>query len=138
MTAYKRIDKKENEKHSKWYLSINTSGADDQFNQNPYEDLLNKEAVDEFFKETHEKYYERFSENFGKCVRNVFTDEPRWHRISEVKLSEEGSFGVLPWTMGFEEYFKKRLNADIFDFIPELFLNFKDEYSEMRYIFTDR
>ncbi|MBE7067929.1 MAG: hypothetical protein E7381_01365 [Clostridiales bacterium] len=43
-------------------------------------DILNPEVVDAFIKETHEKYYERFSESFGKELAGFFTDEPQYYR----------------------------------------------------------
>ena len=46
--------------------------------QNPsYTDILNPNVVDEFIKETHEKYYERFKDSFGKELVGFFTDEPQ-------------------------------------------------------------
>ena len=46
--------------------------------KNPsYTDILNPNVVDEFIKETHEKYYERFKDSFGKELVGFFTDEPQ-------------------------------------------------------------
>lgn len=39
-------------------------------------DLLNPAAVDCFIRLTHDKYYSRLSEHFGKTVIGFFTDEP--------------------------------------------------------------
>ncbi len=43
-------------------------------------DILNPAVVDAFIEETHEKYYQRFSESFGRELVGFFTDEPQFYR----------------------------------------------------------
>lgn len=43
-------------------------------------DILNPDVTDAFIRETHEKYYERFKEYFGKELAGFFTDEPQYYR----------------------------------------------------------
>ena len=43
-------------------------------------DILNPEVVDAFIKETHEEYYKRFKDSFGKELVGFFTDEPQYYR----------------------------------------------------------
>lgn len=43
-------------------------------------DILNPDVVDAFIAETHEKYYARFKESFGKELAGFFTDEPQYFR----------------------------------------------------------
>ena len=43
-------------------------------------DILNPNVTEAFIRETHEKYYERFSESFGKELVGFFTDEPQFYR----------------------------------------------------------
>ncbi|MBQ8291835.1 MAG: hypothetical protein IJX88_04955 [Clostridia bacterium] len=43
-------------------------------------DILNPDVVDAFIQETHEKYYERFKDSFGKELVGFFTDEPQYYR----------------------------------------------------------
>ena len=45
-------------------------------------DILNPAAVDAFIAETHEKYYERFPESFGRELAGFFTDEPQYYRLN--------------------------------------------------------
>lgn len=45
-----------------------------------YCDILNPRVTDLFIKETHEKYYERFKNSFGKELAGFFTDEPQYYR----------------------------------------------------------
>ncbi len=43
-------------------------------------DILNPEVVDAFIKETHEEYYKRFKDSFGRELAGFFTDEPQYYR----------------------------------------------------------
>lgn len=43
-------------------------------------DILNPEVVSAFIKETHEEYYKRFKDSFGKELVGFFTDEPQYYR----------------------------------------------------------
>ena len=45
-----------------------------------YCDILNPHVTDLFIKETHEKYYARFKNSFGKELAGFFTDEPQYYR----------------------------------------------------------
>lgn len=133
MTSYKKIGRDEKAKGLKWYAVIKNGDKTPQFNMNTYADLLNPDAVDCFIKETHEKYYTSVGEHFGYTVKSIFTDEPRWSRICEIKQTEPGNYGVLPWTAKFPQIFFEKHKFDISEHIPELFLDFKDKYSEIRY-----
>lgn len=43
-------------------------------------DILNPAAVESFLEQTHEQYYARFSESFGRELMGFFTDEPQYYR----------------------------------------------------------
>ena len=43
-------------------------------------DIFNKNVVKNFLNLTHEKYYEKFGEQFGTLVSGFFTDEPQYFR----------------------------------------------------------
>ena len=75
-------------------------------------DILNPAVTDAFIAETHEKYYARFKESFGKELVGFFTDEPQYYRWA------------TPFTPVAEEEFKKN-GEDIADNIIWLF--FHDE-----------
>lgn len=60
-------------------------------------DILNPEVVDAFIRETHEKYYERFKDYFGKELVGFFTDEPQYYRwgtpytpVAEAEFAKDG------------------------------------------------
>lgn len=47
-----------------------------------YADILNPRVVEQFVRETHEKYYARFSDRFGRELAGFFTDEPQYYRYA--------------------------------------------------------
>ena len=55
-------------------------------------DILDPRVVDAFIQATHQRYYDRFREEFGKTIRGFFTDEPQYFRwntaYSPVLLTE--------------------------------------------------
>jgi hypothetical protein len=55
-------------------------------------DILNPSIVEQFIKETHEKYYDRYQAGFGDLMVGFFTDEPQYFRwdtaYSPVMISE--------------------------------------------------
>ncbi len=58
-------------------------------------DILKPEVVDAFIKETHERYYERFKDSFGRELTGFFTDEPQYFRWG------------TPYTVGLEKEFAR-------------------------------
>ena len=42
-------------------------------------DILNPDVVSAFINETHERYYERFKDSFGRELAGFFTDEPQFY-----------------------------------------------------------
>lgn len=87
-----------------------------------YIDILNEDVIKYFIECTHERYYEKFEEHFGKGLKGFFTDEPR---ISE---------GDIPWSHLLPEEFKERYGYDLLDNLPALFMETKD-YEKVRYDF---
>lgn len=66
---------------------------------------LDGEATKTFLASTYDKYYERFSEDFGSTIQCFFNDETRM-------------CNALPWSRKFPEEFKKRKGYDI---MPKLY-----------------
>ena len=63
-------------------------------------DYMSKEAIRRFIETTHEKYAERFGEEFGKTIVGIFVDETRF-------------FNALPWTEEFPQAFAGLKKYDI-------------------------
>lgn len=79
-------------------------------------DILNPNVVSEFISATHEKYYERFKDSFGRELCGFFTDEPQYYR------------GATPYTPYAEQFFKKD-GEDIKDGLIWLFVHDERGYA---------
>lgn len=100
-----------------------------------YADLLNKEAVEEFLKTTHEKYVENCSEYIGNVVSTVFTDEPAYG-VNRLQEYDYKNFVFLPWTDRLPEVFETEKGYDITKNLAKLFYNIEG-YKKVRYDFFD-
>lgn len=69
-------------------------------------DLLNKEAIQEFIKLTHERYYQVLKEYFGDTIIAMFTDEP-------CIMGRGDMTGLIPWTGGFLDYYIGKGNREL-------------------------
>jgi hypothetical protein len=59
-----------------WYAYMEYAAPSAWFNNQTYVDTLNKDAMEEFIKTTHEKYYNIVGHEFGKSIPAIFCDEP--------------------------------------------------------------
>ena len=84
-------------------------------------DILNPEVVDEFIRQTHEEYYKRFPESFGRELVGFFTDEPQWYRQE------------TPYTRVAAKPYFDAYGEDIRDGLVYLFL-----HDERGYVFRQR
>lgn len=80
-----------------------------------YVDTFNREATACFIDNTHQKYYDKFSENFGKSLKGFFTDEPQYGKSSDI-----------PWSGVFETEFNKRYGYSLRGNLPKLYFDIKD------------
>jgi hypothetical protein len=83
------------------------------YNDGAYVDLLNPRAVDAFLKITHEKYADRFAEEFGKAIPGVFTDEPH--------VSPFAGPHAVTWTDDFDANFQTQHGYSLLENLPALF-----------------
>ena len=79
-------------------------------------DILNPEVVTAFLSLTHEEYYKRFADRFGKELVGFFTDEPQYFRWA------------TPFSYGLLDEWKKRYNEDALDGILALFDKTEQSY----------
>lgn len=92
-----------------------------------YVDTMNKRAIEAFLKCTHDVYYEKFGEDFGKHIYGFFTDEPRYTC---------DNFGDLAWSDDLPGDFKSHYGYDILDYLPSLYLE-TVSYEKYRYDFWE-
>ncbi len=74
-------------------------------------DILDPEVVDAFIGLTHEQYYRRFRESFGRELKGFFTDEPQYYRYA------------TPYSHAAEAVFSSRYREDIRDGLIWLFVH---------------
>lgn len=79
-------------------------------------DILNPVVVSQFIEKTHEAYYARFAEEFGKTIRGFFTDEPQYYRYA------------TPYTSVLEEEFSKSYQENVKDGLIHLFEANEEDY----------
>lgn len=77
-------------------------------------DVLNGRVVDEFILETHEKYYARFKNDFGKALMGFFTDEPQYFRWETA------------YTPVILAAYKDKYNEDLLEVLGGLFIDCED------------
>ena len=92
-----------------------------RFNDTPYVDTLNPEAIRFFLENTHEKYYKRFGREFGKTVPAIFTDEPRLVFPKMPMFAKDQSTVSISYTDDFPITYRQRWDEDFFDTLPEIF-----------------
>ena len=68
-----------------------------------FADMLNGETVNRFIDLTHQRYFQRLGEEFGKTIRWIFTDEV-----------------VAGWTPKMPEAFQMEYGADLLELLPAL------------------
>ncbi len=76
-----------------------------------YVDVFNREATEEFLKQTHERYRETVGGEFGRAIPGIFTDEPQY----------AGAGRRVPWSPHLLRFFRRVCRYDLLDRLPELF-----------------
>lgn len=126
MTSYRRIGREESAEDKRYFFIRVAPGNEPRYNYQSYTDTLNKDAMDEFIKITHEAYYKRFSHEFGKTMPAIFTDEPQTIRTVSLDSGFSKKDAHIAWTFDFAESFKEKYGYDITEKLPELFFAMKD------------
>jgi hypothetical protein len=76
-----------------------------------YVDVFNREATEEFLKQTYERYRETIGGEFGRAIPGVFTDEPQY----------SGAGHRVPWSLELPKFFRRACRYELPDRLPELF-----------------
>ena len=112
-TGYQRLNAAEKgvEEYYCVYLRVSPSNTD----------ILNPEVVEAFINETHEQYYKRFQDSFGRELVGFFTDEPQYYRWA------------TPYPIKVSQRFAEKYNEDVRDGLIYLFM-----HDEAGYVFRTR
>ncbi len=110
------------------------------FNGLSYVDLLDQNVVKKFLEVAYAPYLDRFSNNVGKTIPGVFTDEPNISSsrpkaplIIPPRGPRMAPFAV-PWTDRLMERFKELNGYSIIEKLPEIFFEVGN-YMKTRYDF---
>lgn len=136
---WKVIGEKEEAVHEKWYAYLELMAPSPWYNNQAYVNTLDKAAMDRFIEITYEAYNRTISEEFGKTVPAIFTDEPQFVRKTTLKFATEKADVVLPWTDDLPETFAAVYDGeDLLAGVPELVWDRADgSVSVLRYHYHD-
>ena len=76
-----------------------------------YVDIFNRDATEEFLKQTHERYRDAVGKEFGRAIPGMFTDEPQY----------AGNGHRVPWSLELPKFFRRACRYELLDHLPELF-----------------
>jgi len=138
LVSYQRLalDEAPSDTSMVWDAYLEIAGDSAWFNNQAYVDTLNKQAIDRFIEETHEKYRARLGEHFGKSIPSIFTDEPQFSHKQTLTNSDAKRVVSLPFTTDFDETYTQQYGESILDFLPELIWEPKAP-SKARYQYHD-
>ena len=88
-----------------------------------YIDAFNPDSIKYFVEVTHEEYYKRFQDEFGKTLKGFFTDEPQYNNTLN-----------FPWSHVLENDFVSRYGYSLIENLPALFGTFENTFA-VRYDF---
>jgi hypothetical protein len=126
-----------------WWAYIELSDTDSWWNNQTYVNTLDKKAIDEFIKVTHERYYEVLGKDFNISIPAIFTDEPQYVKMDYLNYAKEKRKLSLPFTDDFPNTYYDTYGTDILDVLPEVIWETRDNPGSLhryRYInhVTDR
>jgi len=131
LVSYKRIPLEADvpENHEKWFAYMEYGG---------YCDVMRKETIDTFIKLTHEKYKERFGNEFQEHAPTIFTDEPQMYAKKVLDHASDKTGIAFPYTNDFDKTFKEKYGISIEDHFPVLVWELSNgTVSPIRYYYHD-
>lgn len=92
------------------------------YNGYTYLDTLNREAVEEYLRCTHERYKQKCGDLFGKTLLGVFTDEPhRGALLNGFGTMNKNNMNMLPYSYSLFEKYRAVSGMDLSAKLPELY-----------------
>ena len=138
LEEYKRIGQNDKAENDKWFVYVIYRENNKRYNNQSYADVMQKSAIDEFIKVTHERYKSRFGEEFGKMIPAIFTDEPQFSLKHRLNFSNDKTAFTMPFTTDFDETYKAKYGESIVERIPELIWELPDgKISVSRYRYNE-
>lgn len=121
-----------------WYAYLEISGDNPWFNNQAYLNTLDKAAVKRFVEVTHERYYEKMGNEFGKSIPGIFTDEPQFSHKTRLAFAKERKEVTIPFTDDLEDTYQAAYGHSLLAGLPELFWELGEgKFSVIRYNYHD-
>ena len=121
-----------------WYAYVESPQPSPRYNGATYVNVLDRKSIKRFLEVTHERYYERFGDEFDKHIPAIFTDEPQHTHATTLGFSDVPCDQAMPWTDDLPDTFRAACGDDLIPHIPELFWELPDgRVSLTRYRFHD-
>jgi len=102
------------------YAYVKLASESESFEGQTYVDTLNKQAIDEFIRVTHNRYNDYVGTEFGKTVQAIFTDEPRIGKQTQIESALSDEDFEIPYSEYFDEFLKDNYDVNMLDIVPEL------------------
>lgn len=108
------------------------------FQGQAYVDTMNPAAIAEFLRVTHEAYYAKMGDDFGKVIPAIFTDEPRMGKHQQLAQASSDADVTIPYNEYFAETMREEKHIDPLDDLPLYVWNCADEsHRAYRYHYRD-
>ncbi len=139
LASYRLLKDGEKALGDEWYACVKLIDPSPRYNNATYSDTLNKAAIDKFIELTHEKYYRRLGNRFGKDIPAIFTDEPQFYQMQTLGFANERHPVTFAWTDDLPDTFAAAYGGEeLIPNIPQLVWNLPDgKPSVIRYHFHD-
>ena len=117
-----------------WEAWLEISGDTPWFNNQAYVNTLDEKAIKRFIQVTHQRYYQKFGEDFGKEIPAIFTDEPQTAHMGMMGAPFDREQVIIPFTDDFEESFYREYGYSLLERLPEIFWEKRDQSNyQIRY-----
>lgn len=117
-----------------WYLYLCTVSQSAWFHNGRYGDVLNPDAVKRFLDVAYEPYADAVGKEFGNTIPAVFTDEPCFYRMENLKDGNKAEDIGLPYTGALGRMYSEKYGKELLEQIPEIVWEWEEDViSPVRY-----
>ena len=121
-----------------WYVYEELAEETPWFNDQTYVDVMNKDAIADFISKTHDKYYDKLKDEFGKNIPSIFTDEPNIKKSMVPVIIGEKTDILLPYTEELPGTYEKISGLSFWEALPYVIWNgCEKEYPLERYYYYE-
>ena len=121
-----------------WHAYVKIAKESPWFNDQTYIDVFNKKAVEKFIEVTHQQYYDKLGDEFGKTIPSIFTDEPQMSGKFTFATPFEDRDATLSYTDDMNDTYEQAFGTPLLAIVPELLWELPDnKISIHRYHYHD-